>query len=159
MNLSRKIGIQPRIASGDFDVHEATLCRRPRLGVFVTSTKLLHRLFEGFDGYLIFGAVHKFAKWPNSMVVTKARKPMQSLLFDVVLTGWRWPDRGEGLRPGQETMRGLGRAFGGGVAPGAGVGGADGADLEPVLGAARQARDGAAQGFADVALRPGSTGR
>ena len=56
-------------------------------------------------------------------------------------------------------MRCLGGAFGGGVAPGAGAGGADGADLEPVLGAAGQAGDGAARGFADVALRPGSAGR
>ena len=56
-------------------------------------------------------------------------------------------------------MRCLGRAFGGGVAPGAGAGGTDGADLEPVLRAAGQAGDGAARGFADVALRPGSAGR
>ena len=52
-----------------------------------------------------------------------------------------------------------GGPFGGGVAPGAGAGGADGADLEPVLGAAGQAGDGAARGFADVALRPGAAGR
>ena len=56
-------------------------------------------------------------------------------------------------------MRCLDRAFGGGVAPGAGAGGADGADLEPVLGAAGQAGDGATRGFADVALRPRSAGR
>ena len=45
-------------------------------------------------------------------------------------------------------MHCLGRPFGGGVAPGAGAGGAAGADLEPVLGAAGQAGDGAARGFA-----------
>ena len=78
------------------------------------------------------------------MIVTKSPMPRQRLLFDVVLTGWRWPDRGEGLHPGPQTLRGLGGAFGGGVAPGAGAGGADGADLEPVLGAAGQAGDGAA---------------
>lgn len=49
--------------------------------------------------------------------------------------------------------------LGGGVAPGAGAGGADGADLEPVLRAAGQAGDGAARGFAGVTLRPGSAGR
>jgi len=53
----------------------------------------------------------------------------------------------------------LGRPFGGGVASGAGAAGADGTDLEPVLGATGQAGDGAARGFADVALRPGSAGR
>ena len=37
--------------------------------------------------------------------------------------------------------------------------GARGADLEPVLGATGQAGDGAARGFADVALGPGSAGR
>ena len=52
-----------------------------------------------------------------------------------------------------------GGPFGGGIAPGAEAGGADGADLEPVLRAAGQAGDGAARGFADVALRAGSAGR
>ena len=55
-------------------------------------------------------------------------------------------------------MRCLGGAFGGGVAPGAGAGGAEGADLEPVLGATDEAGDGAARGLADVALGPGSAG-
>jgi hypothetical protein len=66
---------------------------------------------------------------------------------------------GEIFNPSPEAVRCLGGAFGGWVAPGAGAGGADGADLEPVLGAAGQAGDGAARGFADVALRPGSAGR
>ena len=69
------------------------------------------------------------------------------------------PDRGKWLHPGPGIVRCLGGAFSGGVAPGAGAGGADGADSEPVLGAAGQAGDGAARGFADVALRPGSAGR
>ena len=66
------------------------------------------------------------------------------------------PDWEKWLNPGPEAVRCLGGAFAGAVAPGAGAGGADGADLEPVLRAAGQAGDGAARGFADVALRPGS---
>ena len=69
------------------------------------------------------------------------------------------PDWEKWLNPGPEAVRCLGGAFAGAVAPGAGAGGADGADLEPVLRAAGQAGDGAARGFADVALRPGSAGR
>ena len=44
----------------------------------------------------------------------------------------------------RDSVRCSGGPFGGGLAPGAGAGGADGADLEPVLGAAGQAGDGAA---------------
>ena len=69
------------------------------------------------------------------------------------------PDRGETFNLGPEAVRCLGGAFGSGVAPGAGAGGADGADLEPVLCGAGQAGGGAARGFADVALCPGSAGR
>ena len=52
-----------------------------------------------------------------------------------------------------------GRAFGGGVAPGAGAGGADGAHAEPALRPADQVGARAFRCLADVALRPGSAGR
>jgi hypothetical protein len=69
------------------------------------------------------------------------------------------PDRDETSSPSPGTTCWLGRPFGGGVAPCAGAGVADGADLKPVLGAAGKAGDGAARGFADVALRARSAGR
>ena len=53
-------------------------------------------------------------------------------------------------------MRRLVGPFGGGVAPGAGAGGADGADLESILCPASQPRDCATRGLAGIALGSGS---
>ena len=58
-------------------------------------------------------------------------------------------------RPGKRTRRSR-RPFAGRVAPGAGAGGADCADLEPVLRAAGQPRDRAIRRLADIALGPRS---
>ena len=100
------------------------------------------------------GAVAARSKEPVEKLASRRRGPGQPKPDPALSAA---PRSGEnGGAPARKLRARSDRPFGGRVAPGAGAGGADGADLEPVLRAAGQAGDGAARGFADVALRPGS---